>query len=129
MTIEIPEEHLEQYEEARRIVQAHISSTDALAQLAEEASELAQAALKLRRCFVGTNPTPVKPKDAIAHVREEVADVVVCLDVLAPTLPPLDERPVATEKMTRWAQRLTEARPDWEPIKSVVLDMGGRHES
>lgn len=29
-----------------------------LAQLAEEASELAQAALKLRRALDGTNPTP-----------------------------------------------------------------------
>lgn len=32
--------------------------TEILAQLAEEASELAQAALKLRRALDGTNPTP-----------------------------------------------------------------------
>lgn len=35
-----------------------LSKTEILAQLAEEASELAQAALKLRRAMDGTNPTP-----------------------------------------------------------------------
>lgn len=32
-----------------------------LAGLAEEAAELTQAALKLRRCYDGTNPTPADP--------------------------------------------------------------------
>lgn len=35
-----------------------LPKTEILAQLAEEASELAQAALKLRRALDGTNPTP-----------------------------------------------------------------------
>lgn len=35
-----------------------LPKTEILAQLAEEASELAQAALKLRCALDGTNPTP-----------------------------------------------------------------------
>ena len=35
-----------------------LPKTEILAQLAEEASELAQAALKLLRALDGTNPTP-----------------------------------------------------------------------
>ena len=35
-----------------------LDKTEILAQLAEESSELAQAALKLRRAIDGKNPTP-----------------------------------------------------------------------
>lgn len=50
-----------------------------LAQLAEEATELAQAALKLRRAMgrVG-NPTSASFEEALEHLHEEMADVIVC---------------------------------------------------
>ena len=41
-----------------------IQETEILALLAEEAAELAQAALKLRRVLDGTNPTPVTETEA-----------------------------------------------------------------
>ena len=41
------------------MVNIDLPKTEILAQLAEEAAELAQAALKLRRSLDGTNPTPV----------------------------------------------------------------------
>jgi NTP pyrophosphatase (non-canonical NTP hydrolase) len=50
-----------------------------LAQLAEEASELAQAALKLRRALDGTNPTPKSVDECLENIQEEMADVFVCL--------------------------------------------------
>ena len=37
----------------------HLSLSERVAQLAEEAAELAQAALKYRRALDGVNPTPV----------------------------------------------------------------------
>ncbi len=40
-------------------IKEHLPKAEILCQLAEEASELAQAALKLRRALDGTNPTPV----------------------------------------------------------------------
>lgn len=41
----------------------------------EEASELAQAALKLRRALDGTNPTPKSVAECEANLIEEFADI------------------------------------------------------
>lgn len=49
-------------------------------QLAEEASELCQASLKMVRAM--RHETPVSEEDVIAHVLEEIADVEVMLTVL-----------------------------------------------
>jgi NTP pyrophosphatase (non-canonical NTP hydrolase) len=54
----------------------HLSAEDLLCQIAEEASELSQAALKLRRDITQTNPTPVTPKDATKDLIEEYGDVM-----------------------------------------------------
>lgn len=56
-----------------------LPKTEILAQLAEEASELAQAALKLRRALDGTNPTPKSVEECLENTQEEMADVFVCL--------------------------------------------------
>ena len=53
-----------------------IGSPAMLEQLAEEAMELAHAALKLARIERGENPTPVLKEDAMDHLIEEYADVV-----------------------------------------------------
>lgn len=52
-----------------------LPKTEILAQLAEEASELAQAALKLRRALDGTNPTPKSIAECEANLMEEFADI------------------------------------------------------
>lgn len=57
-----------------------LPKTEILAQLAEEASELAQAALKLRRALDGTSPTPVGANEATANLFEELADIQVCIN-------------------------------------------------
>lgn len=49
-----------------------LPKTEILAQLAEEASELAQAALKLRRALDGANPTPKSVADYITAKSEQV---------------------------------------------------------
>lgn len=64
-----------------------LPKTEILAQLAEEASELAQAALKLRRALDGTNPTrrvryepdTKSVEECLENIQEEMADVFVCL--------------------------------------------------
>lgn len=56
-----------------------LHKTEILAQLAEEASELAQAALKLRRALDETNPTPKSVEECLENIQEEMADVFVCL--------------------------------------------------
>ena len=52
-----------------------LPETEILAQLAEEASELAQAALKLRRALDGTNPTPKSVEECEENLLEELADI------------------------------------------------------
>lgn len=81
-----------------------LPKTEILAQLAEEASELAQAALKLRRALDGTNPTPKSVEECRKAFEEEYADVMVCIHTLQdvfgqidiePTIDPETLRPVA----------------------------------
>ena len=49
-----------------------------LEQLAEEAAERAQAALKLARIERGENPTPVTEDEAYKNLVEEYTDVETC---------------------------------------------------
>lgn len=59
-----------------------IGSSAMLEQLAEEATELAHAALKLARIERGENPTPVLKEVAMDHLIEEYTDVVQCAEEL-----------------------------------------------
>ena len=85
-------------------VDKYLSHTELLAQLAEEAAELSQAALKVRRVIDGQNPTPVTYDSAYANLVEEYSDVVCCLQELQ-----IDYSPeIIDEKKKRWIQRLKE---------------------
>lgn len=82
--------------------------TELLAGLAEEASELAQAALKLRRVFDQTNPTPETEKNAINHFEEEIADVEIYLDKIYYSRTNVAQ--IKVMKNTRWKKRLEERK-------------------
>ena len=90
-------------------IRRHLDEPELLTQLAEEATELAHAALKLRRAYTGTNPTPVSTQEAYENLLEEVADIEVCLAVLDYVGDYDTEivRKIATDKLHRWAERLT----------------------
>lgn len=51
--------------------------------LAEECNELAHACLKMARKLRGENPTPASMPDLIKAIHEEIADVELCIEVLA----------------------------------------------
>lgn len=74
----------------------------ALEQLAEEAAELAQAALKVSRILRGVNPTPMHLDDAERALVEELSDVILCAQV-AGLIP---EQDIMITKLRRWAERL-----------------------
>ena len=57
------------------VITDKVPVTELLAGLAEEAAEVAQAALKLRRCYDGTNPTPVDPDRQYERFLEEIGDL------------------------------------------------------
>lgn len=87
-----------------------LPTEELLAQLAEEASELAQAALKLRRVEDGTNPARISKEDAIKNLLEEIADVSLTIDLLGFDTEKDDAvcREIMARKTDRWADSL-----DW----------------
>ena len=94
-----------------------LSREDILCQLAEEASELSQAALKLRRAITGTNPTPVSESTATDDLFEELADVAVAEEAYFASISDnyrqregLEDLVgcIAKDKGKRWVQRLKE---------------------
>lgn len=95
-------------------IRTKVPREELLAGLAEEAAELAQAALKYRRALDGTNPTPVTTQEAQEALYEEIADVVLYLAVLDMIVNAsfASEAPVqrVAEKITRWVKRLQEVQ-------------------
>lgn len=90
-----------------------LSQAEVLAQMAEEASELAQAALKLRRVLDGANPTPVNGNEATANLLEELADVQNCFHAFLEWCPEEYHEYITEsindmekEKRKRWVERL-----------------------
>ena len=90
-----------------------LDKTEILAQLAEEAAELAQAALKLRRAIDGNNPTPKSISECEDALDEEIADVELCLCQLgfASDAHTNIQSLIMSRKEERWLSRL-HARKD-----------------
>ena len=89
-------------------IRNRLSCADLAGQLAEEATKLSHAALKLERALRGTNPTPVTRSEAIKKVLEETADVLNCLEVLRIYPDTESIKIIRIEKMDRWIRRLKE---------------------
>lgn len=87
-------------------IREQLDEAEILAQLAEECTELAQAALKLRRIHDGRNPTPVKLSEAYANMAEEIGDVKLCLRVLGYHLDDPGYDIAGDRKLDRWCGRL-----------------------
>ena len=96
-------------------IAANLSDEDILCQIAEEAAELAKAALKLRRAITQTNPTPVTVDEAIENLLEEYGDVVGAFWVYAVKNKAEDAitegiSNQAYAKYSRWARRMKEGK-------------------
>lgn len=87
-------------------IRSNLGNAEQLAGLAEEATELAHAALKLRRSIDGSNPTPVAEKEAVRNLIEEIGDVLLYLEVLGFPVEPKDYRNEMDAKLERWVRRL-----------------------
>ena len=81
-----------------------------LEQTAEECTELAQASLKLARKMRGNNPTPKDIPELIENLEEEVADVDICIKLLADDgiIDTDNVIDVSEAKEKRWMKRLEE---------------------
>ena len=76
-----------------------------LEQLAEEAAELAKAALKKARILRGENPTPVTAEKADKDLAEETTDVLICLDELGLKNDPEITREKRERFQKRWEEK------------------------
>ena len=83
-----------------------------LEQLIEEAGELIHASAKQLRIMRKVNPTPIKLSENTKNLKEEIADVQLCIDL---TLYALHGNRVKTQKeielikqqkLSRWLERL-----------------------
>lgn len=97
-----------------------------LEQTAEECTELAHACLKEARRLRGENPTPATEAECRAAIREEMADVSVCLGRLNEAGYPIDMEAVKA-KIDRWESRIDE-RNAAEAANSPLDDVLG-HEA
>lgn len=98
------EKALEDWRHELTEIHTLLGCCELLAGMAEEAAELSQAALKLRRTIDKSNPTPVNTGEASHNLNEEFADVVLCAAALG-----LDREEVERfirEKAARWSMRL-----------------------
>ena len=106
MGYEVIENNIPAPECGSREISHLITGDELLRQTAEEAVELAQAALKVIRAAKGT--TPLDGEDAVDMLVEEIADVQNCIAVLSERLPGLQDKAnkISAEKMKRWKERL-----------------------
>ena len=88
-----------------------VSDEALFGQLAEEAVELAKAALKLQRAAMGEAAPDYDEDAACANLIEEFADVCCCMDVVSGyevfTLHSI-MRDSILMKLNRWVQRITD---------------------
>lgn len=93
------------YAKNRSYVLKNTDRRTLLEQLAEEAAELSQAALKLIRAEgLSSNPTNRNTLIAQEQLNDEVADVLMMVDALR--IPVLES--YANDKWQRWADRIKE---------------------
>ena len=90
--------------EYKKIIQETLTERDLLEQLAEEAAELSQAALKLIRASgMNKNVTPVTREQAAEAVFEELSDVLIVAEALGIFL---GDHKMDGYKWQRWAERV-----------------------
>lgn len=87
-------------------IKEYLGESEMLCQLAEEAAELSQAALKLRRALGCNNPTPVTVEEARRNLVEEAADVYNVLGLLLDAADNAEIYSIIRRKKERWLKRL-----------------------
>lgn len=95
---------IEKVADAQEYLRVTVDDVDKIAQLAEEASELAQACVKWLRVSKGTNYAPMSVDQALDHIYEEFTDVVVASKVAGI----YSSFGIESYKTLRWKERISE---------------------
>ena len=97
----------------KELIANKLGAEEILTAIAEEASELTQAVLKLRRAYNKLNYTPKTEADCIQNVTEEMADLEVSIEILrlcisTDVLRFMDDykTDIKERKLERWFDRL-----------------------
>lgn len=85
-------------------IDEHMTRASLYEMFAEEATELAQASLKMARIIREENPTPVDPLDAWKSIEEEWNDLYLVKRVLSITT----DYAALKKKADRWIKRIEE---------------------
>lgn len=106
----IPIEYPSQEECPIDAIREMMPLAEIMTQLAEEAAELSQAALKYRRTLSNSNPTPITRHEAEKILLDEIADVKLCLHVsgFEAVRHKIQVNRTITAKAERWLKRLVE---------------------
>lgn len=83
-------------------IEEHMTRASLYEMFAEEATELAQASLKMARILRQENPTPVGAQDAYKSIEEEWNDLFLVMRVLSLTT----DYVYMKQKAERWIKRL-----------------------
>ena len=89
-------------------IRSQMPLPELLTSLAEDASELSQAALKYRRTLIKGNPTPVSKGTAYMNILEELGDIINALEAMEIDLSDPIIHAFRKSKIERWAKRLHE---------------------
>lgn len=109
--------YLERFKEDGTNMFEKIEESIIYEQLAEECSELAHISLKMARKLRGNNPTPMTKEEILEGLNEEIADVMLCIDILLEDRQIMSHESVESimiEKRQRWIQRLIDREKENE---------------
>ncbi len=97
----------------KELIANKLGAEEILTAIAEEASELTQAVLKLRRAYNKLNYTPKTELECVQNVAEEMADLELCIEILMLCVSTdisrfMEGYKTGTKerKLTRWIDRL-----------------------
>lgn len=91
-------------------IESKLTTDDLIIQLAEECNELSQSLMKYLRLY-GINKPKADAYDVLNNIREEIADVELCLEMMPSELNNRDAVDLWKDyKLERWVNRLN---GDW----------------
>lgn len=97
------------FDDELNFIEEHMTRASLYEMLAEEATELAQASLKMARILRGENPTPVGAQDAYKSIEEELSDLYLVNRVLSLNI----DYVYMKYKAERWVKRLKKRGQEW----------------
>ena len=97
------EKDFKEQEEKIRFIGENVSDTSRLLQAGEECAELIAAIFKYLRKMSADNPTPKTKEEIVANIKEELTDVLLCVNAVG-----LYDPEIYRQKLDRWYRRLKE---------------------